>query len=615
MEQKQFDEFNWVDLVHLLMLIKQRILTQEGGSALLSARNDIANQDLASLEIDPAKESLLFQIEAALKEKIGDLAGALHTARSRIDQGATGHRLYFRPKFLSVIDKVVLLQASLVTRARQFERAIMPYYTHMQHAQPGTFAHYLLAQADKLQDDLDRCRCAYRRLNRNPLGTVGRSGTSWSIDRNFSTELLGFSGPVANSLCGRDAEYAIEILAALSFVMNHLSNFATDLHVWCTTEFGLVELPAEYCAISSIFPQKKNPVTLEAIKTNGGMSVNWFGTALATTRGEGTGDQIVHGVPTFFEGALHSTSQMLDLTNRITNALTFKTERAKHLLLQNGSTASELADTIVREHGLTFRDAHTVVHNLVIDCHDKKMPVVEVTPEMLENASMTALGSKITMDKTELANALDPDNFVRSHESEGGVGPNQVARMIDHYEHTKLPKNRDWAKEQHAAITQAKALTKEHVHTILQEGGVSAFLSRVNQDVQTPTGSPNICLTNRSETGKIDAGPSREAHQGSSSLRSDNHVQQLPKRSEHVLPTQPGKHRGTDAGPYLIADGPSNPLPSVNQDNQPATPPNHVILANVRETTNEDIHSVPKRGNLFRDFLKVCRLILTPNNI
>src|SRR6185503_4542568 len=205
---------------------------RETGRAILGQLAELEAIDAADFPIDVSRGSFLLQVEAYLFRLIGeDVGGQMHTGRSRIDQGATVRRLYKRNRILEVLGRILELQAVILKVAGTHSRTIRPGYTHMQHAQPWVFGHYLLSFSTRFHDAFERLSQAYLRVNRNPLGAVGLAGTSWPLDRQRTTHLLGFSAVLENSKLGREAYYAADAISALSFVMADLNDLATDLHV------------------------------------------------------------------------------------------------------------------------------------------------------------------------------------------------------------------------------------------------------------------------------------------------------------------------------------------------------------------------------------------------
>jgi argininosuccinate lyase len=429
-EQRQFKDFVAVDLAHTVMLVEEGILARDQGAAILKTLLEIRELSVEDFPVDAQKGSFLLQVEAYLSQRIGeDIAGRMHTGRSRIDQGATVRRRFKRDRLLDVMERLIRLEVALIGQAKRHARTIMPGYTHMQHAQPWVFGHYLLSFCTKFREDFQRMVECYARVNLNPLGTVGLSGTSWPLNRQRTTELLGFSGLVENSKLGREAYYAAEAIAALSYAMCDLNDLATDLHVWSTTEFGLVETDDAYCGTSSIFPQKKNPSALETIKRAGGGAVTWLATALATFRAEGTGDQAMRTLPAI-DDAFNTTEGMLDLGAGVVDTLIVHEDRMRELVSSSWCTASNLADVIVRETGLSFRQTHHVVARLVRICLAEKVLPSRVTAAILNRAAQEIIGSDLHLSESALREALDPDVFVRTRVTTGSVAPSEVDRML-----------------------------------------------------------------------------------------------------------------------------------------------------------------------------------------
>ena len=455
-EVRMFDAFMRVDLAHVTMLTECGIIPAAAGRDLLGGLLALREAGPSAISLDAALGTLLLQIENFLTRSVGqDASGVLQLARSRIDQGATARRLYKRDGLLQVLGKLLTLQDILLEVAARHTRTIMPGYTHMQHAQPWIFGHYLLSFVSRLRDDFERASETYARVNRNPLGTVGLSGTSWPINRVRTTELLGFAGLVENSKLGREAYYAAEIAATLSFIMCDLNDLATDFHVWSTSEFGLVASHDAYCSTSSIFPQKKNPAALESVKAATAEAVTWLATALATFRAEGTGDQAIRSVP-LLDGAFESTSGMLDLMGGIVSTLVVHEDRMKAALADSWCTSSALADLLVREAGLSFRGAHHVVARLVRICTEEKVHRDLVSSELLARAGQETLGRAVMMATAQIHAALDPENFVRTRQSTGGIAPEQVDRMLSEAR-TNVAADQAWLAEEKTRLATANA--------------------------------------------------------------------------------------------------------------------------------------------------------------
>lgn len=442
-EKRQFREFNDVDLAHVVMLCEQSILPRDVGQVILKGLLELRELGPEKFPTDPLKGSFLLQVESFLFSRMGeDIGGQMHTGRSRIDQGATVRRLYKRNRLLLVLSRLNDFRTALIAKAQEHINTVMPGYTHMQQAQPWVFGHYLLSIVSRLNDDYDRLVEAYGRVNLNPLGAVGLAGTAWPLDRNRTTELLGFNAVLENSKLGREAFYAAEAIGALSFVMATLNDLATDLHIWSSTEFGFVESADAYCGTSSIFPQKKNPAGLETVKKTAGGAVTWLATALATFRAEGTGDQAVRDLP-LIDDAFQTVDGMLDLFTGIVTTLIVHEDRMRAALAGSWCTASNLADVIVRETGLSFRQVHHAVARLVRICLDEGITPANVTADHLDRAAEQTLSRKLALDETLLKQALDPEIFVATRQTTGSVNPTEIERMIAAAE-AELTDGREW---------------------------------------------------------------------------------------------------------------------------------------------------------------------------
>lgn len=423
-EESKFDEIIAVDQAHAVMLTETGIISRETGVALLGQLAKIRRENV---DIDVMRGSMLLQIEGHLARQIGgEAAGALSTGRSRIDQGATFRRLYERRGLVGVMAQLLELQAALIQQAAQHVDTVMPGYTHLQPSQPWVFGHYLLGMAERLDIDLVRLDTAYAAVNLCPLGTVGGSGSTWPLDRHRVAGLLGFDGIIENARLGRDIQYTGDIAAAASMLMATLNDLATDLQLWSMQEFRLVELDASYCGTSSIFPQKKNPVALEGVRAAAAGSVQWLANVLSISRGVGSGDLALRGA-SFLDAALQSTVQMCDLMTGVIDTLIVHKDRMAESAGEGGTTASNLADTLVRELGLSYRTAHHAVGTFVRVCLERGLPLTAVSAAEFHAMAGLTCGPRLT--DQQLATSLDPAGFVRGCRTPGGIAPEEVERL------------------------------------------------------------------------------------------------------------------------------------------------------------------------------------------
>lgn len=461
-ERRQFHEFVAVDLAHTTMLVEEGILSADTGRAILGQLLKIRDMHPSEFPVDARKGSFLLQIESFLFAAIGeDVGGQMHTGRSRIDQGSTVRRLYKRNRILDVMDRLNEFQGAIAEQARRHATTIMPGYTHMQQAQPWVFGHYLLSFSSRLHDSFVRLAQAYGRVNRNPLGAVGLAGTSWPLNRARTTELLGFDGLVENSKLGREAFDAADAICALSFIMADLNDLATDLHLWSSTEFGLVECDDSYCGTSSIFPQKKNPVALETIRKAAGPAVNWLSSALATFRAEGTGDQAMRTV-SHIDEALATTEGMLDLFTGVIETLIVHTDHMADSLRGSWCTASNLADVIVRERGLSFRQVHHIVARAVRNAVEKGLTPDQLTSTRLDEAALETTGIALSLGDLAVKEALDPLRFVETRITEGSVGPQHVSRLLERASEERAA-DQQWTSAARGRLSRAQFALNEAV--------------------------------------------------------------------------------------------------------------------------------------------------------
>ncbi len=463
-EMESFSEFIDVDLAHTVMLVEQEIITREEGQKILKVLTEIKKLGKNKFPTDPRKGSFLLQVEDYLFGKIGEgIGGKMHTGRSRIDQGATVKRLYARNKFINVIEALIKLQKTILKTAIKYRNTVMPGYTHMQHAQPWLFGHYLLGYFEEFfSKDFQRLINSYSRTNLNPLGTVALVGTSWPLNRIRTTELLGFEGIIDNAKFGREQYYAAELVAMLSILMSHMNDLATDLHIWSTYEFRLLETADEFCGSSSIMPQKKNPSALENIKSTTSSSISWLSTALGCIKQEGTGDTSTRQVP-ITNNSLYLTKNMLEFMSDIIETLIVHEDRMLELASKNWNTASNLADFIVKTKGLSYRTAHHVVGRLVRIALDEGKAPLETTGSMVDRAAKETIGITLEMSTDEIRNVLDPVIFINTRITRGSTSKEEMERMINKSKNT-LEEESNWLAGKRKELTQASEKLVESVN-------------------------------------------------------------------------------------------------------------------------------------------------------
>lgn len=417
-----------IHLAHSLMLKDQRIISDEVARRLLT-------ELLTLLEADsPIVTTNYLHLDKHLVSTLGaDVGGQLHTARSRNDLGVTAWRMVLRELLLNVRDSMLNLRETLLSKAEEYAEIVMPGYSHSQHAQPITLGYYLAAFADVLARDAHRLESAYATSNRSPLGAAALTTTGFPIDRQATAKRLGFDGLVENGLdavASRDD--AEEASCALAVLGVHLARTAEDLFVWHTFEFGFIEFGNDYTGGSSIMPQKKNPGILEFIKRHSGYLIGTSTQVLAAARGAwftDAGDAKEAGNDPLLS-ATDSAIACLDILSGALQTMEIKPDRMLKLAHTGFGTMTEVADTIVRDTGRSFRVAHEIVGRTVAMAMEAGKLADEMTPDMFEEASIELLDEPLGVSHDAILKALDPVENIRCRTVTGGPAPAELRRML-----------------------------------------------------------------------------------------------------------------------------------------------------------------------------------------
>jgi argininosuccinate lyase len=409
---------------HAAMLADAGIIDAADAKAIIKGLDDVAAEiDGGKLQFSRALEDVHMNVESRLKEVIGTPAGRLHTARSRNDQVATDFKLYVRDRIDALDEALAVLQLALVRKAEAHAGTIMPGFTHLQPAQPVTFGHHLLAYVEMLGRDRGRLADARARLNECPLGSAALAGTSFPIDRQATAKALGFDKPTDNSLDGvSDRDFVLETLAAASICAVHLSRFAEEVVLWSTPQFGFIKLSDKFTTGSSIMPQKRNPDAAELTRAKVGRIAGAFQSLLI----------VMKGLPLAYSKDMQEDKEVafdaldsLGLAVAATAGMVADMQpQAAAMLAAAGSgysTATDLADWLVRVLKMPFRDAHHVTGRIVAAAEAEKLPL-----DKLSLAAMQAVEPLITAD---VFSVLSPENSVASRVSHGGTAPQNVAKM------------------------------------------------------------------------------------------------------------------------------------------------------------------------------------------
>ena len=410
---------------HAAMLGKQGILDAQDVAAIRHGLDQIAAEIAAGqLVEDPRLEDIHMHIETRLVELVGDAGKRLHTARSRNDQVATDFRMWVRDAIDAMDAGLVAFQSALLDRASEHAETIMPGFTHLQVAQPVTLGHHLLAYVEMARRDRSRFADARKRMNECPLGAAALAGTSFPLDREATAKALGFDRPTANSLDSvSDRDFALDYLAAAAATGLHLSRLAEEIIIWASQPYRFVSLPDAYSTGSSIMPQKRNPDAAELVRAKSGellaalmrLSVVMKGLPLAYSK-----DMQEDKLPVF--AAHESLTLCLAAMTGMVETLKFNAE-AMHAAAASGfSTATDLADWLVRVAGVPFRDAHHITGQAVRLAEAKSLRLDQLSLE-----DLAGIDARITQD---IFSVLSVEASVASRTSYGGTAPEQVRAQI-----------------------------------------------------------------------------------------------------------------------------------------------------------------------------------------
>lgn len=412
-------------LAHVSMLEKTGILTTDEATQIKNGLQALQKKLAAGeLTFTIENEDIHLNIEKYLHEEIGPVAGKLHTGRSRNDQVATDMHLYLKDIVQDVIEKIQLFRQVLVHKAEENIETIMPGYTHLQHAQPISFAHHMMAYYGMLTRDQERFSESLKRIDISPLGCAALAGTTFPIDRAYSAELLGFSAIYENSLDGvSDRDFILEFLSNSSIMMMHLSRFCEELILWCSHEFQFVELTDTFSTGSSIMPQKKNPDMAELIRGKTGRVYGDLFGLLTVLKGLplAYNKDLQEDKEGMFDTA-HTILTSLDIMAGMIETMKLNKEVMEKSTEKDFSNATELADYLANK-GIPFRQAHEIVGKLVLDCTKKGIYLQDVPLD--EYQAMTPLIEE------DIYQTLASKTAIERRHSYGGTGFDQVKAAIE----------------------------------------------------------------------------------------------------------------------------------------------------------------------------------------
>lgn len=412
-------------IAHCKMLVDQDILDPGAGEQIVGGLGKIRKEiEQGKFEFKNSLEDIHLNIEGRLTEIIGENAGRLHTARSRNDQVATDFKLWVRDTIDNVDDALKALQSALIEQAEKNTATVMPGFTHLQAAQPVTVGHHLLAYVEMLGRDRSRFHDARARLNESPLGSAALAGTSFPIDREKTSTALGFDRPTANSLDAvSDRDFALEFLSTAAITALHLSRLGEEIVIWCSAQFSFAKLSDAFTTGSSIMPQKRNPDAAELVRGKSGRIIGSLIGLITVMKGlplAYSKDMQEDKEPVF--DAAESLGVCIAAMTGMIGDIEFNIDRLRVAAGEGFTTATDLADWLVRVLGLTFRNAHHVTGELVSVAEKSGRSLEQLTLE-----EMQAVEGQITAD---VFSVLGVTESVGSRTSYGGTAPKNVLAQV-----------------------------------------------------------------------------------------------------------------------------------------------------------------------------------------
>ena len=455
-----------IQYAHLAMLAAQGIVSPEDAHAIRVALDGVSEADVRRVTYDGTYEDLFFYIERLIVAACGeDVAGRLHTARSRNDIDMTMYRMRQREFILELIGRTLDLRRALLDLASRHRETIFAVHTHTQRAQPTTVAHYLLAVIEQLERDVVRLKAAYEHTNQNPLGACAITGTGFNIDRTLTSELLGFSGPTCNTYGSiATVDYLLESTSAASVLLVGLGRVVQDLLLWATAEFDYVRLGDGFVQCSSIMPQKRNPVAFEHARAIGSKAFGQAQAVLTTVHNTPFGDIVdtEDDLQPLVFSMFRDATRMVALVAAAMRTAEFDPVGLEARAGDGWTTLTELADTLVRDRGMPFRTAHAISRRLVAArLHDPHKSL----SELLNAATSDLLTSPLPYTDRELEAILSPRHFVAVRKTYGGPAPEETARAAD-ASRVALESDEQWWTARNASLKAAEKRLADRVERL-----------------------------------------------------------------------------------------------------------------------------------------------------
>lgn len=413
-----------INLAHLLCLMDIGIISREEGKLLAKALLEIRIDS-----VPPEMEDIHMFVESELIKKLGEIGEKLHTGKSRNDQVATAIRMRLRRFIIEICKNILNLQEIIIRKAELYKNSIMPSFTHLQHAQPTSIAHYLIAYFDIFNRSFERLISSYKRVNISPMGAAALTGTGYEIDRIKLAEFLGFDGLVENTLDAVSTrDFSLEVVSNLVILMIDISRLAEELIIWATREFNYIELPDEHASTSSIMPQKKNPVTAEILRAKCGEIIGELVSMLTIMKALPLAYNLdMQELTPHLWRACEISNKSISILSDLINKVKFNEARMIDVVIDSSSVATELADMLVRNYNIPFRKSHHIVGEIIKEIYP--ISLSKVSPKKISEMINEKIGIKPEVELIE--RALDPYYNINVRKVIGGPSPLEVERMIN----------------------------------------------------------------------------------------------------------------------------------------------------------------------------------------
>ena len=430
--------------VHNIMLFEIGLLTKKELKSVLTSlenlkekygkiKNNDANVIISKLKISKKCEDIHEFIESRIIDDVGlSIGGKIHTGRSRNDQVLLCMILKSRNLINQISAKIIEILDILCKLSDSHKNSVMTLYTHTQHAQIGTYGHYLLAYFDIFTRDLERLNDLYKRLNLSPLGAGAIAGSSFNINRERTSSLLGFDGIVENSIDAVSSrDVFLEIGSTIAILMSNLSRLAEDIILWSSSEFGFLEVSDSYCSTSSIMPQKKNPCTIELIRGGSGISYGELINMLTIVKGSYTGyNRDFQRIKPALWNSLYNASDSLIILQGVLENINVNKDIMYNVAKNSFALTLDVAEYLVKHYSLSFREAHQLLGNVVNNLVSNELKLKDITSDMINKTCKKLLNKNINVTNKEIQYLIDPNNLLNNKMSSGSPSIKEVNRML-----------------------------------------------------------------------------------------------------------------------------------------------------------------------------------------